>query len=69
MKGISEMDSYELRVHAGNVAYQIWTKMPEPKLEYTKWYYGAREQSLWEALEKRRLTDESAQSGSMPLLR
>jgi len=59
---VSEMDSFELQIHAGNVAYQIWKLMPEPKLEYTEWYYGKREQSLSEALERVRLTDEQAQS-------
>lgn len=60
MESISEMDSYELQIHAGNVAYQVWARMPEPKLEYTEWYYGKREQSLSESLERVRLeeTDE-----------
>lgn len=57
MPSILDMDSYELQIHAGNTAYQVWKRMPEPKLEYTEWYYGTREQSLSEALERVRLTD------------
>ena len=55
---VSEMDSFELQIHAGNVAYQIWKLMPEPKLEYTEWYYGKREQSLSEALERVRVEEK-----------
>lgn len=52
-----KMGSYELKVHAGNVAYQIWTQMPDPKLSYLEWYYGIRSQSLSESLENVRLEE------------
>jgi len=48
---LADMNDLELQVHAGNVAYQLWSRMPEPKLNYTEWYYGTREQSLSDALE------------------
>ena len=41
----------ELQVTAGNIAWNVWKAMPEPKLDYISWYYNKREQSLSEALE------------------
>jgi hypothetical protein len=64
MTSISEMNTLELQVHAGNVAYQIWARMPEPKPEYIMWYYGKREQSLSEALEKVRLMPGDVADGN-----
>jgi hypothetical protein len=58
MTSLSDMSDLDLQVHAGNVAYQIWARMPEPKEAYVYWYYSKREQSLSEALEKVRLTPE-----------
>jgi hypothetical protein len=52
MTGILRMNNRELQTHAGNTAFQVWKRMPEPKLEYIEWYYGKREQSLSEALER-----------------
>lgn len=42
---------HKLQIDAGNIARKVWEAMPEPKLPYTEWYYGEREQSLSEALE------------------
>ena len=38
-------------INAGNAAWRVWQALPEPKITYTDWYYGKREQSLSEALE------------------
>ena len=54
-----KMSSCELRVHAGNVAYQLWERLPEPKLDYVQWYYGTREQCLSDVLEHCQLEDVS----------
>jgi len=45
------MEIHEIAVNAGNAAYKLWEALPEPKLEYTPWYYGKRNQSISEALE------------------
>lgn len=51
MTSLEEMGDYELKIHAGNTAAEIWKRMPEPKLDYPRWYYLSRNQSLSEALE------------------
>ena len=60
MTSLCEMGFDELRVHLGNAAYQLWSRMPEPKLDYIQWYYGTRKQSLSETLEGVRLLNEKA---------
>jgi len=41
----------ELRIYVGNMAFRLWSKLPEPKLRYVEWYYRKRSQSLSETLE------------------
>jgi len=42
----ADMTEYELRVELGNMMYQLWSKLDEPKSDYNDWYYGRRVQSF-----------------------
>ena len=43
---VAEMDEFELRIEIGNAAYQLWSKLEDPKPDYNTWYYDKRMQSF-----------------------
>jgi hypothetical protein len=42
----------DLEIKAGNILYELWDAMPEPKMSFSTWYYEKRDQSLAEVIKK-----------------
>lgn len=51
MVEFDEMGFYELQEWLGMAAFKLWKRLPQPKEDYTSWYYGTREQCLRDVLE------------------